>query len=91
MDTMTRSLAVKGDILTLSPPHQGGGGEDKKSISFEEPCDQKKFPHRKVSLQGVGIVRNNKHYNEEPRGKKRFSHREVSSSGGRGRDEKWIL
>ena len=22
--------------------------------------------------QGVGIVRNNKHYNEEPRGKKRF-------------------
>ena len=41
--------------------------------------------------QGVGVVRNNKHYNEEPRGKKRFSHHEVSSSGGRGGVEKWIL
>ena len=40
---------VKRDILTVNPPHQGGGGEDKKSISFEEPCDQKRFPHRKVS------------------------------------------
>ena len=38
--------------------------------------------------QEVGVVRNNRHYNEESCGKNRFSHCEVSSSGVGGGDEK---
>ena len=41
--------------------------------------------------QGVGVVRNDKHYNEKPPGNKRFSRREVSLTGGRNGDETWIL
>ena len=42
MDTMTRGLVVKRDILILSPPHQGLGVEMKNGYYDKEPGGKKR-------------------------------------------------
>ena len=52
MDTMTRSLVVKRDILTMSPPRQGVGMEMRNGYYDEGPRGKKRYPHRESSSSG---------------------------------------
>ena len=85
MDAMTRSLVVKGDILTVSTPRQGVGVEMRNGYYDEEPRGKRDIVPLSPPRQGVEM--RNGYHNKEPRGQKRFSHRKVSSSRGRGSQE----
>ena len=52
MDTMTRSLMVKRDILTVRPPRQGMGVEMGNGCYDEEPCGKKSYLHHESSSSG---------------------------------------
>ena len=54
MDAMTRSLVVKGDILTVSTPRQGVGVEMRNGCYDEEPHGKKRYPHHETSSSGGG-------------------------------------
>ena len=52
MDTMMRSLVVKRDIFTTSPPRQGVGMEMRNGYYDKEPCGRKRYPDRESSSIG---------------------------------------
>ena len=91
MDAMTRSLVVKRDILTVSPPRRGLGVEMRNEYYDEDSHGKRDILTVRPPRQEVGMEMRNGCYDEEPRGKKRYPHRETSSSGGEGGDEKWML
>ena len=52
MDTMTRSLMVNEDFLTVRSPCQGVGVEMKNGYYDEEPRGKKRYPHLESSSSG---------------------------------------
>ena len=52
MDTMTRSLMVIEDFLTVRSPRQGVGVEMRNGYYDKEPRGKKRYPHHESSSSG---------------------------------------